>query len=391
MIVRPFGGLEAKSTEINRINCPPYDVVDLEEAKSFAKDSHSFMRIVRPDAIAKDGDDIYDLASKELKRFVDEGLLVRNERPVIYIYVQKTSSHTQSGIVGCVQTSDYPQKIKRHELTRKEKEEERMKHILTTRAHTEQVFLMYRSKKEIKKLMRSDLSTHLYNFTTDKPSTIHDLYRIEDQALIADIIEAFKSVDAFYIADGHHRAAASVRVASEIGGMGEWNYFMATIFPHDELEILGYHRIIKKDIDTSKLMKSLREANFEVTKRNGIPSIAPHIIGMYNGEWYKLRARDVDESDPIRSLDVSILQDRVLGPLFGIKDPRTDPDIEFMGMAGPKELQKIVDAGKAKIAFYMYPTSVESVINVADSGMIMPPKSTWFEPKLRSGLVVHTF
>ncbi|HEU23752.1 MAG: DUF1015 domain-containing protein [Mesoaciditoga sp.] len=390
MIVRPFGGLEAKSTEINRINCPPYDVVDFKEAKDFAKDPHSFMRIVRPDAIAKEGENIYDLAAKELKRFVDEGLLIRNERPSLYIYVQKTASHTQTGVMACVQASDYPEKIKRHELTRKEKEEERMKHILTTRAHTEQVFLMYRSKKEIKKLMRSDLATHLYKFTTENPATIHDLYRIEDSVLVDDIIEAFKSVEAFYIADGHHRAAASVRAASEIGGSGEWNYFMATIFPHDELEILGYHRIIKKSIDTSKLIKSLKEANFEVTKRSTIPSVAPHVIGMYNGEWYELKAKVVDE-DPVRSLDVSILQERVLDPLFGIKDPRTDPDIEFVGMAGPKELQKIVDDERGKIAFYMYPTSVESVINVADSGMIMPPKSTWFEPKLRSGLVVHTF
>ncbi len=391
MIVRPFGGLEAKSTEIKRINCPPYDVVDLEEAKNFAQDPYSFMRIVRSDAIAKEGENIYDLASRELKRFINEGLLVRNEKPALYIYVQKTSSHTQTGIVGCVQASDYPQKIKRHELTRKEKEEERMKHILATRAHTEHVFLMYKSKKEIKKLMRSDLAVHLYNFETDKPATVHDFYRIEDPALIDDIIEAFKSVNAFYIADGHHRTAASVRVAKELGGAGEWNYFMATIFPHDELEILGYHRIIKKDIEASKLIKFLKEANFEITKGNTIPSVALHTIGMYNGEWYELKAKDIDESDPVKSLDVSILQERVLDPLFGIKNPRTDPDIEFIGMAGPKELQKIVDNGKAKIAFYMYPTSVESVISVADSGMIMPPKSTWFEPKLRSGLVLHTF
>ena len=391
MMVRPFGGLEAKNSLIDRINCPPYDVVDLEEAKSFARDPYSFMRVIRPDAIATENEDIYDLAHKELKRFVDEGLLLKKTENVLYIYAQKTRSHLQTGLIGCVETFDYPQKIKRHELTRKEKEEERMRHILATHAHTEQVFLMYRSQKEIKKLIRKDLSTHLFSFKTDDPETFHDLYRVEDHELIEDIIEAFKTVESFYIADGHHRAAASVRAAEQIGGQGEWNYFMATIFPHDELEILGYHRIVKKSKDASKLLSSLKAAGFEVTKRHNPPSLAAHTIGMYNGEWYELKIKDIDESDPIKSLDVSLLQERVLEPIFEIKDPRTDPDIEFMGRVGPRELESIVNSGKAKIAFYMYPTSVESVMRVADDGLIMPPKSTWFEPKLRSGLVVHTF
>ncbi len=395
MLVKPFGGLEAKSTEVERMNCPPYDVVSLEEAKRFSLDPNSFMRVIRPDAIAKEGEDIYEVAAREFNRFIDEKLFVKNEKPSFYIYSQKMSSHTQTGLIACVPTVAYPQHIKRHELTRKEKEEERMKHILATHAHTEHVFLMYRAMKEIKKLMRVDLGNHLYNFKTKNPDTIHDVYRIEDSAMIEDIAQSFEEVDSFYIADGHHRASASVRVAQQIGGDGEWNYFMATIFPHDELQILGYHRIVKDlNGNGSELLKKIKDAGFEVKKTHEIPpKLSKHIIGMYmEGEWYTLKAVDVDDSDPIRSLDVSILQERILDNILGIKDPRTDPKLGFIGgVNGFADLKKAVDSKEYKVAFYMHPTDVESVMNVADKDMIMPPKSTWFEPKLRSGFLVHTF
>ena len=395
MLVKPFGGLEAKSTEVERMNCPPYDVVDLEEAKKFSADTHSFMRIVRPDSIAKAGEDIYEIAAKELNRFIDEKLFIKNEKPSFYIYSQKMLSHVQTGLVACVPASSYPEHIKRHELTRKEKEDERMKHILATHAHTEHVFLMYKSQKEIKKLMRIDLGKHLYNFKTENPDTIHNLYRVEDSALIQDITHAFQNVDAFYIADGHHRASASVRVAAEMGGSGEWNYFMATIFPHDELQILGYHRIVKSiDGSESDFLRKIKDAGFDVKKTyNKPPELSKHTIGMYmEGEWYSLRAMDVDESDLINALDVSILQERILDNILGIKDPRTDSKLDFIGgVNGFEDLKKAVDAKEYKVAFYMHPTEVGSVIEVADKNMIMPPKSTWFEPKLRSGFLVHTF
>ncbi len=395
MLVKPFGGLEARSTEVERMNCPPYDVVSLEEAKRFSLDPNSFMRVIRPDAIAKEGEDIYEVAAREFNRFIDEKLFVKNEKPSFYIYSQKMSSHTQTGLIACVPTGAYPQHIKRHELTRKEKEEERMKHILATHAHTEHVFLMYRAMKEIKKLMRVDLGNHLYNFKTKNPDTIHDVYRIEDSAMIEDIAQSFEEVDSFYIADGHHRASASVRVAQQIGGNGEWNYFMATIFPHDELQILGYHRIVKDlNGNGSEFLKKIKDAGFEVKKTHEIPpKLSKHIIGMYmEGEWYTLKAVDVDDSDPIRSLDVSILQERILDNILGIKDPRTDPKLGFIGgVNGFADLKKAVDSKEYKVAFYMHPTDVESVMKVADKDMIMPPKSTWFEPKLRSGFLVHTF
>ncbi len=392
MFVKPFGGLEAQ--DIDRMNCPPYDVVSLEEAKRFAADPHSFMRIIRPDAISKPGEDIYEVAARELNRFIDEKLFVKNEKPSLYIYSQKMDSHVQTGLIACVPASAYPEHIKRHELTRKEKEDERMKHILASRAHTEHVFLIYRSMKEIKKLMRIDLGNHLYNFKTKDPDTIHDVYRIEDNALIEDIVQAFQAVDDFYIADGHHRASASVKVAREIGGTGEWSYFMATIFPHDELQILGYHRIVKDLGDRSDFLKDIKEAGFDVKKMYGVsPKLSQHTIGMYmEGEWYALKAMDVDDSDPINALDVSILQERILDKILGIKDPRTDPRLDFIGgINGLADLKKAVDTNGYKVAFYMYPTKVESVMEVADKNMIMPPKSTWFEPKLRSGFLVHPF
>lgn len=395
MFVKPFGGLEAKSAEVERMNCPPYDVVDLEEAKKFSVDTHSFMRIIRPDSIAKPGEDIYQIAAKEFKRFIDEKLFIKNEKPSFYIYSQKMISHVQTGLVACVPTSAYPEHIKRHELTRKEKEDERMKHILATHAHTEHVFLMYRAMKEIKKLMRIDLGDHLYSFKTENPDTFHNLYRVEDDALIQDITYAFQNVDTFYIADGHHRASASVRVASEIGGIGESNYFMATIFPHDELRILGYHRIVKDfNGSESDFLRKIKEAGFDVKKTyNKPPELSKHTIGMYmEGEWYSLIAMNVDDSDPIKALDVSILQERILDDILGIKDPRTDPRVDFVGgVNGFDDLKKAIDTNKYKVAFYMYPTEIESVMDVADKNMIMPPKSTWFEPKLRSGLLVHTF
>lgn len=396
MFVKPFGGLEAKGTEIDRINCPPYDVVTLEEARKFSADPHSFMRVIRPDSIAKNGEDIYGIASKELKRFVDEGLFVKNEKPSLYIYSQKMGTHMQTGLVACVPANEYPEHIKRNELTRKAKEEERMHHILSTRAHTEHVFLMYSAVKEIKRLMRIDLANHLYHFKTVLPDTIQDVYRIDDEHLIADITDAFKNVDAFYIADGHHRVAASVRVSQEIEGSGEWNYFMATIFPHDELKILGYHRIIKSinGISLSVFLKKVHDAGFEVKNNYGtIPQLSKHVIGMYvEGEWYELKVMNVDNSNPVNSLDVSILQERILDDILEIKDPRTDPNIDFIGgIIGANDLKAAIDSKEGKIAFYVHPIDVESVIEISDRKMIMPPKSTWFEPKLRSGFLVHPF
>ncbi len=243
--------------------------------------------------------------------------------------------------------------------------------------------------------MRIDLGKHLYNFKTENPDTTHNIYRIEDDALVQDITHAFKNVDIFYIADGHHRASASVRVAAEIGGTGEWNYFMATIFPYDELQILGYHRIVKSiDGSESDFLRKIKDAGFDVKKTyNKPPELSKHTIGMYmEGEWYSLKAMDVDDSDLINALDVSILQERILNNILGIKDPRTDPKLDFVGgVNGFEDLKKAVDAKAYKVAFYMYPTEVESVMEIADKNMIMPPKSTWFEPKLRSGFLVHTF
>jgi|UniRef100_A0A7V3RDJ5 uncharacterized protein (DUF1015 family) len=396
MLVKPFGGLEAKGSEVERINCPPYDVVTLEEAKEFAKDPHSFMRIVRSDSIAKKDEDIYEVAAKELKRFVDEGILIKNQKPVFYIYSQKMGNHIQKGLIATVSSDEYPQKIKRHELTRKEKEDERLKHILATRAHTGQVFLMYRAKNEIKQIINAGMTKLIYDVKTKNPDVQHKIYRIDDGKLIDEIISAFDGVNAFYIADGHHRAAASVRASKEIGGKGEWNYFMATIFPHDELQIMGYHRSIKTlgSMDKDTFIRKMKSNNFSVKcTYDEVPKTAFHKIGMYiGGEWYEIVPLDANDSDPIERLDVQILQKRVFEPILGINDPRVDPNLSFLGgIHGPEELKKDVDSKNNAIAFLMNPTRVEDVMDVADADLIMPPKSTWFEPKLRSGFVLHTF
>ena len=396
MIVKPFKALRPVKEYAERVQCPPYDVVSLNEAKKAVKDPYSFMSVIRPDAVAKEGESIYEVASMELKRLVEKKVLTRHEKPAFYMYSQMMNDHSQNGLVACVDTSEYPERIKRHELTRADKEEERTKHMLSTRANTGQVFLTYKSVDGIKKLLDPTKANLLYEVKSENPEVIHRVYSVDDPMLIDEITKAFSAIPAFYIADGHHRASASARVSKEIGGNGEWNYFMATIFPHDELNLMGYHRIVKdlNDMSAQDFLARVKIAGFDVSAvSNVVEPAATHHFGMYlNGRWYELRALDVEESDPIKRLDVSILQERILSAIFAITDPRTDPKIGFVGgIHGVNSLQSFVNSGKYAVAFALYPTQIEDVMNVADANLFMPPKSTWFEPKLRSGLLVHTF
>ncbi len=396
MIVRPFKALRPAPEYVKRVQCPPYDVVTEEEAKKYVEDPYSFMNVIRPDVVVKEKEDIYEVAAREFKRLIREKALIRDEKPKFYLYFQTMGKHTQTGLVACVAAEEYPQKIKRHELTRTDKEKERMKHILATRANTGQVFLTYKSVSEIKELLNVKNGKLLYEVKSKNPDVIHRIYSIENEDISKRIVEAFKNVPAFYIADGHHRASASVQVAKELGGNGEWNYFMATIFPHDELQLMGYHRVIRdlNGLSTKEFLDGLRKADFDVVE---MPSViepkAPHHFGMYlNGKWYELRATNVSEEDPIKRLDVSILQERVLAPLLGIENPRTDSRIDFVGgIRGIPYLQTLVNNEDYVLAFALYPTRIEDVMAVADANLFMPPKSTWFEPKLRSGLLIHTF
>ncbi len=396
MIIKPFDALRPTKEEVERVQCPPYDVVDFNEAKRFAKDPHSFMRVVRPDVIANPQENIYEVAARELDRLIEEGALVHHGKPAFYIYSQTMAGHTQTGLVACVAASEYPERIKRHELTRVEKEKERTEHILKTRAHTGQVFLTYKGIPEVKELVKIENGNLLYEVKSHNPEVTHKIYSIDDPTLIERIQEVFKNIPAFYIADGHHRAAASVRTAHELGNDGEWNYFMATIFPHDELQLMGYHRVVKdlNGMSAGDFIARLEIMGFDITRvSKKVEPAAAHHFGMYlNGYWYELYAHNVDKSDPIKRLDVSILQERILGPILGIDNPRTNSRIDFVGgIYGTETLQSLVNSGKYAVAFALYPTSVEDIMDVADAKLFMPPKSTWFEPKLRSGLLVHKF
>ncbi len=395
MVVRPFKALRPHERYVERVQCPPYDVVTDEEAKVYARDPYSFMRVVRPDAVAKSGENIYQLAAREMERLSSEGILVRDSRPNFYLYSQTMGDHVQTGLVACVSADEYPDKIKRHELTRTNKERERIEHILATRANTGQVFLTYKSDSSIKALVNVKNGELLYEVRSEKPSVIHRIYSISDETLLNEISQAFSEVPAFYIADGHHRASASVQVSKRFEGEGEWKYFMATIFPHDELKLFGYHRVVKdlNGLSDDEFLKKLKNAGFELKENGSGEPTEVHKFGMYfNGTWYEMKALNVDEVDPIKRLDVSILQERVLKPILGIEDPRTDSRINFVGgIRGVSYLKTLVDDAKYRLAFTLYPTNMEDVMDVADSGLFMPPKSTWFEPKLRSGLLIHTF
>ena len=397
MIVRPFKALRPDPKYVERVQCPPYDVVTKEEAKKYTEDPYSFMSVIRPDAIAKEDENIYEVAARELKKLVREKVLIRDEKPLFYLYSQTMGQHTQTGLVACVAAKEYPKKIKRHELTRTDKERERIKHILATRANTGQVFLTFRSDDNLKKAINVENGRLLYEVKSKKPDVIHRIYSIEDESDIKRIEEVFDDVPAFYIADGHHRASASVQVSKEFNGEGEWNYFMATIFPHDELQLMGYHRVVKdlNGMSKEEFLERLKKANFDVCEVNSsvVEPKAVHHFGMYlDGKWYELKAIDVNEKDPIKKLDVSILQERVLSPLLGIENPRTDSRIDFVGgIRGIPYLKSLVDNENYAVAFALYPTRIEDVMEVADADLFMPPKSTWFEPKLQSGLLIHTF
>ncbi|WP_036225439.1 DUF1015 domain-containing protein [Mesoaciditoga lauensis] len=396
MIVRAFRALRPDPKYVEKVQCPPYDVVTKEEAEEYAREPYSFMRVIRPEVVAKEGESIYEVAARELKRLISENVLVREEKPKFYLYSQTMGKHTQTGLVACVAAEEYPEKIKRHELTRTDKERERMNHILATRANTGQVFLTYRNNDELDDLLNVNNGKLLYEVKSKNPDVIHRIYSIEDEKIAQSIVEAFQKVPAFYIADGHHRASASARVSKELGGEGEWNYFMATIFPHNELQLMGYHRVIKdlNGLTEKEFLEKLQKANFDVAEVDGVVEPkTPHHFGMYLlGRWYELRATKVNEKDPIERLDVSILQQRVLDPILGIKNPRTDSRIDFVGgIRGIPYLESLVDSKDYVLAFALYPTRIEDVMEVADSNLFMPPKSTWFEPKLQSGLLIHTF
>ncbi|OQB49145.1 MAG: hypothetical protein BWY02_01593 [bacterium ADurb.Bin157] len=336
--------------------------------------------------------------------FQDKGYLVRDNEDCFYIYKQTMEGRTQIGLMCCTSAQEYwDGKIKRHEFTRKDKEEDRLKHVDVTNANAGPVFLTYPARDSINALVK--------NITDGKPVVDfvsedgigHTLWVVKDAAWIKSITEEFAKIPALYVADGHHRTQAAARIAKlraeknpKHTGNEEYNFFLSVIFPHNHLYIMDYNRAVK-DLNGNtdeEFIKKISE-KFIVEKTDYKKPTQANTFGMYlKGTWYKLTAKPgtFDEKDPVKSLDVSIMQENLLSPILGISDPRTDKRIDFIGgIRGIKELEKIVDSKKFVVAFSMFPTSIEQLMKIADSGEVMPPKSTWFEPKLRSGMVVHTY
>ncbi|MDD2979774.1 MAG: DUF1015 family protein [Hespellia sp.] len=389
----------------------PYDVYNRKEAKGVvSKNPLSFLKIDRAETQFPDQTDmysqaVYDRAAEMLTEMIEEGSFVQEDTACYYIYELTMNGHVQTGLVGCAAIDDYIDGvIMKHENTREDKELDRIRHVDTLSAQTGPIFLAYRANEVIHQiLVKVKKEKALYDFTAED-GVVHRVWRINDSGDILGIANAFAGISKMYIADGHHRAASAVKVGlmrreENPGYIGdeEFNYFLSVLFPDDELRIFDYNRVVKdlNGSDSSAFLEEIAK-NFEV-ELIGKDSYAPAQkgeMGLYvEGNWYKLTMNSrLQSEDPVKGLDVSILQDVILGPLLGINDPKTDERISFVGgIRGLKELSDTVDAQGDGVAFSMYPTSMTELLAVADAGMLMPPKSTWFEPKLRSGLFIHKF
>lgn len=410
-IIRPFKGVRPKNELVEEFSCPPYDVLEDEEVKEIvSKYPKSFLRVIRAEVdfnkeVDPHSEEVYKKAKENLDNFKKEGILIEEKEPALYIYRETWKGHSQTGIFATFSVDEYQKDlIKKHELTRQDKEDDRTKHIMILEAQTGPVFLTFKSKEEIKKLIEQGIekSEKIYDFIDEK-EVHHELWVLTDKTLIESLEKAFEKVDALYIADGHHRAAAASRTREILKsknplhtGNEEYNFFMAVVFPHDELKILDYNRVVKdlNGLSDEEFMDKLSE-QFEISEVDETPYSpkSKHEFGMYiNKKWYSLKAKKeiIDENDPVKQLDVYILQNYVLDPILGIENPRKDPRIHFLGgIRGVKALEDWIDGKDWKVAFSMYPTSIEELMAVADANKTMPPKSTWFEPKLRSGLLIH--
>jgi uncharacterized protein (DUF1015 family) len=383
----------------------PYDVVDRDEAAELARGNpHSFLHVGRSDIDLPDDTDphdprVYSGARAALEQFIAQGTLIRDREPSLYLYRQTMDGRTQVGVVGCVHVDDYENDvIRKHEKTRPDKEDDRTRHVLTLNAHAEPVFLAYRGEKRVDDLTAAVMRTEpLYDFTA--PDGVrHTVWRIPDNRAL---VQAFEAVPTAYVADGHHRSASAWRAGKERRaanprhrGNEEYNWFLAVLFPADQLTILPYNRVVRDLAGKAPadVLRDLAKVG-RVTRTDDPRPPRPGSFCVYlERAWHRveLDPGSIDRSDPIGSLDVSLLQDRVLGPILGVGDPRTDKRLEFVGgIRGTAELERRVNSGDMAIAFSLYPTTMEQLIAVSDAGKVMPPKSTWFEPKLRSGLFVH--
>ena len=410
-IIKPFRGLRPRPDLAEKVAAPPYDVINSDEARQLAEGNpYSFLHVNKPEIDLPPETDPYDPAvyakgAENLSRLIAEGIYKQDEKPYLYVYRQIMNAHVQLGLVACVSCAEYREnKIKKHELTRVDKEEDRLNHILSLQAQTGPVFLTYRAQQAIDEIVDQVIQNEPVNDFKSSDGIQHTLWIVSDENQIKHLQKKFSALDALYVADGHHRSAAATRAAEVLakknpgaGNDAEFNFFLSVIFPDNQLKIMDYNRVVKD-------LNGLKEQEFidaigkkflvrEFARSEGYRPKVKHDFGMYlNGMWYRLSAipGTWKDSDPTEKLDVSILYNNLLKPVLGIGDLRLDKRIDFVGgMRGIEGLEARVDKQEMMVAFSLYPTSIEDLITIADAGEIMPPKTTWFEPKLRSGLVIH--
>ncbi len=406
--IKPFPGLRPQPQLVDKVASPPYDVLSSDEARAIAKQNpDTFLRVVKaevdlPPDVDVHSDQVYDKSAENFHRLIDEGILVREPSPCFYIYRLKMQNHVQHGLVVGASVDEYESgAIKKHEHTRRDKEDDRARHVQKLMANAGPVLFTYREVDQISKKI-NDLSkaAPIYDFIADD-GVGHTVWKVSDQDDITWLRDAFRSVPALYIADGHHRSASAYRVRNNLRqanpnhtGDEPYNHFLAVLFADSELQIMGYHRVIKdlNGMEPGEFWVSVQK-NFHVESTKTAQPQGPKTFSCYlDGDWWRLSAKPgtFPENDPVSSLDVSILQNNLLAPVLGIGDPRTDKRIDFVGgIRGTKELEKRC-ATDSRIAFALYPVSVDQLMNIADAGQVMPPKSTWFEPKLRSGVIVRS-
>ena len=411
-IIRPFKAYRPIKEHVKDIAALPYDVMSSKEARGMVKNNkYSFLHVDRAEvnldeSVGEYDKVVYDTAKKVLENMIEEGLYIQEKAPAIYIYQQIMDGRGQKGIVCCTSVDDYINNIiKKHERTRLLKEIDRVNHVDICNANTGPIFLTYRNNNEISSIVEEwTKKESVYDFISDDGNG-HRVWIIDDNIVIEKLVKLFKSIKYLYIADGHHRSASAVKVAlkrrKQLGkytGNEEFNYFLSIIYPDTELKVFDYNRTVK-DLNglSEEEFFSKVEESFYLSKSESNKPVSPknkHEFGMYmNKQWFILRAKDgsFDESNPIDSLDVSILQNNLLNPILGISDPTKSERIEFIGgIRGLKELENRADTDM-KVSFSMYATTIDDIMNVADSGKTMPPKSTWFEPKPRSGIFIHKF
>lgn len=401
-IIHPFKGWLPKPDQADEVASVPYDVISTDEAAEMADGKpFSFLHVIRPEIDLPEGtafndESVYEKGAENLKKLLNSDLYEQDSKSAIYIYQLETDDHTQTGVYTCASVEDYDNEvILKHELTRPDKEDDRTRHILTQEAHAEPVMLTFKDTE--------DIALHIQKVTmTSAPFIEHTgddgvTHRIWKAFSTVDFVEGFSKIENLYIADGHHRCKSASRVAEMLRekrktfpGESEFEYFPVVLFPMKQMRILPYNRVLK-EVSEETFEQLIEKFDGEKTSTKA-PEQKGIINLYYKGEWWEMSLPEAKDDNVASSLDAAIVQDQILSPFFGIENPRTDKKINFVGgIRGTKELEKVVDSGKYELAISMYPTSIQELVDVSDQGELMPPKSTWFEPKLKSGLIIHTF